>query len=63
VTLDTFGASERRDKVSAFVKMLWERGGVYEVTVIERLAGSEPVLALSSAPEARREARDCPTSV
>lgn len=57
VTLDRFGDSEKRDKVSAFVQMLWERGSAYEATIINKLAGSEPVLDLSSVPDGEREAR------
>ena len=57
VSLDSFEDPTKRDKVSAFVKMLWERGSAYEATVIEKLAGSEPVLDLSGVPQSEREAR------
>lgn len=57
VALDSFEDPTKRDKVSAFVKMLWERGSAHEDSVIENLAGSKPVLDLSAVSEAEREAR------
>lgn len=57
VSLDTFGDPTKRDKVSAFVKMLWDRGSAYETTAVETLTGTDPVLDLSAIPEAERETR------
>ena len=57
VALDRFEDHAERDKVSTFVNMLWERGSAYEASVIEKIAGSKPVLDLSAVPEAEREAR------
>ena len=57
VALDSFEDPTKRDKVSAFVKMLWERGSAYEASVIENFAGRTPVLDISTLPETDREAR------
>ena len=37
VAMDAFGDWSRRDKVSPFVQMLWDRGNKYEAQVIENL--------------------------
>lgn len=37
VTLDLYGDPAKRDKISAFVQMLWDRGHAYEKEVIEGL--------------------------
>lgn len=37
VAMDAFGDWSRRDKVSPFVHMLWDRGNKYEAQVIENL--------------------------
>jgi predicted RecB family nuclease len=37
VALDTFGDPARRDPVSPFVQLLWERGTLYETDVVARL--------------------------
>src|SRR5437867_3327561 len=38
VTMDHFGDPSRRDPVSPFVELLWERGQAFEEEVIEKLA-------------------------
>lgn len=45
VSLDHHEVEERRDEVSAFVRLLWERGTAFERQVIERL--DEPFVDLS----------------
>ena len=57
VMLDAFGDLTQRDEIGPFVRMLWERGSAYEASVIEKLAGIEPVLDLSAIPLGEREAR------
>jgi len=57
VVLDRFEDPAKRDKVSAFVKMLWERGSAYEADVLETLADKEPPLDITTFPESEREAR------
>jgi predicted RecB family nuclease len=37
VSLDLYGSPNRKDKVSAFVQLLWEKGNEYEKEVIENL--------------------------
>ena len=37
VYLDLFGDPDRRDPISAFVQLLWERGSAYEQETIEKL--------------------------
>ena len=37
VYLDLFGDPDRRDPISAFVQMLWERGSAFEQETIENL--------------------------
>jgi len=37
VYLDLFGDPERRDPISAFVQLLWERGSAFERETIEKL--------------------------
>ncbi|MDA7988207.1 MAG: hypothetical protein MPK03_00930 [Alphaproteobacteria bacterium] len=44
--MDLFGVSEKRDKASAFVRLLWERGTACEHEVIDGL--TVPVLNLSA---------------
>lgn len=46
VTMDIFGDPAKRDEVNPFVKLLWERGSLYEREVIQGL--SIPFLDLSS---------------
>ncbi len=45
VTMDTFGDPNEKDKPNEFVKLLWEKGNVYEKEVIEDL--KTPFLDLS----------------
>lgn len=37
VHLDKFGQMDRRDEISPFVKLLWERGSTYEASVVAAL--------------------------
>ena len=53
VALDLFGDPAERDEISPFVKMLWERGSLYERDVIE--GGDVPLLDLSHAEGAEKE--------
>lgn len=53
--LDLFGDTARRDEVSPFVNLLWERGTAVERETIARL--NEPFLDLSEVPVADREER------
>lgn len=53
--LDLFGDPARRDEVSPFVNLLWERGSAVERDTIGRL--NVPFLDLSEVPVAEREAR------
>ena len=53
VALDLFGDPAGRDEISPFVKMLWERGSLYERDVIE--GGDVPLLDLSHAEGAEKE--------
>ena len=45
VTMDLYGDPMKRDEVSAFVQLLWEKGSMYEREVIAGL--SLPFLDLS----------------
>ena len=45
VTMDTFGDTGKRDKVSPFVQLLWDRGTAFEKQVISQL--QQPFLDLS----------------
>jgi len=53
VTMDHFADPARKDPVSPFVQLLWERGTAYEREVMSGLG--EPVLDLSRVPAAERE--------
>src|SRR5262245_58921191 len=53
VSLDAFGDSALRDKVNPFVRLLWERGTLYERAVISGLA--QPFLDLSTVEPAQKE--------
>ena len=53
VALDLFGDPAGRDEISPFVKMLWERGSLYERDVIE--GGDVPLLDLSHAEGVEKE--------
>ncbi len=46
VQLDFFGDPSKRDRVSAFVELLWERGNAFERETMERL--DEPFADLRS---------------
>jgi predicted RecB family nuclease len=54
VTMDRFEDPARRDPVSAFVELLWERGSLFERDTIERL--SLPFLDLSELKRDEKEA-------
>lgn len=41
VFLDTHGDHDRRDPVSPFVRLLWERGSSYEEQVVQSLGGTD----------------------
>lgn len=45
VTLDAFGDPTRRDAVSPFVRMLWERGSAFERTVVDGLPAGTALIA------------------
>ena len=53
VALDAFGDPPRRDPANAFVKLLWEKGSVFERETIEAL--DEPFTDLSKLPDPQRE--------
>ncbi len=53
VALDVFGAPANRDEINAFVRLLWERGTLFEKETIANLR--LPFVDLSDAPEADRE--------
>lgn len=53
--LDLFGNTARRDEVSPFVNLLWDRGSAVERDTIARL--NEPFLDLSDVPVSEREER------
>jgi predicted RecB family nuclease len=54
VHLDNFGDQDRRDNISPFVQLLWERGSSYEAGVIAALPGGSYV-SLRDVPPAERE--------
>jgi predicted RecB family nuclease len=53
VVLDAFGDSTNRDEINAFVRLLWERGTLFERETIAKL--DEPFTDLSAASEGDRE--------
>jgi predicted RecB family nuclease len=53
VALDAFGDPANRDEINAFVRLLWERGTLFERETIAKL--DEPFTDLSIAGEADRE--------
>lgn len=53
VALDAFGAAAQRDDISPFVRMLWERGTLFEQETVANLR--QPFVDLSDASEAERE--------
>jgi predicted RecB family nuclease len=53
VALDAFGDPVNRDKVNPFVRLLWERGTLFERETISKL--NEPFSDLSTADDADRE--------
>jgi predicted RecB family nuclease len=53
VALDAFGNAAERDAINPFVRLLWERGTLFERETIARL--QLPFLDLSSTDEANRE--------
>jgi predicted RecB family nuclease len=57
VTLDTFGDPTKRDKVSPFVQLLWDRGTSVEQEVIRGL--SQPFLDLSIYTGEKKEQLTC----
>jgi predicted RecB family nuclease len=48
IALDAFGDPKLRDPVSPFVRMLWERGNVYEKQVVDGLVGKAGYVDLSA---------------
>lgn len=57
VTMDAFGDPARRDKVSPFVQMLWERGTIFERDVIAELGVAVVNLSGLAGVEKERETR------
>src|SRR5260370_16613434 len=53
VALDAFGDRANRDEVSAFVRLLWERGTLFERETIAKL--NQPLTDLSKASDSDRE--------
>lgn len=53
VALDAFGDTARRDEINAFVRLMWERGALFERETIAGLL--VPFLDLSNAAEADRQ--------
>ena len=53
VTMVLYGDPARKDPVSTFVQLLWERGQLFEKEVVERLA--VPFVNLRDMAEAERE--------
>jgi predicted RecB family nuclease len=53
VALDAFGDTAKRDAINAFVRLLWERGTLFERETIAKL--DKPFTDLSTAAEADRE--------
>jgi hypothetical protein len=53
VALDVFGDIAERDEVSPFVRLLWERGSLFEQETISKL--QMPFVDLSGANEVDRE--------
>jgi uncharacterized protein len=53
VRLDHFGNPEQRDVVSPFVRLLWERGSLYEQQVIAALPADEYVSFKDLAPQVK----------
>lgn len=48
IALDAFGQEAQRDPVSPFVRMLWERGNLFETKVVDNLVGKAGYLDLSA---------------
>jgi predicted RecB family nuclease len=53
VALDAFGDAAKREPIKAFVRLLWERGALFERETIARL--SQPFTDLSKASDSDRE--------
>jgi uncharacterized protein len=53
VYLDHFGDFEKRDAVSPFVRLLWERGSAYEQQVVDALPAGDYVSLRDLPPEAK----------
>lgn len=53
VALDAFGSFEQRDQLSPFVRLLWERGTLFERETVGNMDG--PILDLSEVPDEDRE--------
>ena len=53
VHLDRFGDAEKRDAVSPFVRLLWERGSAYEQQVVADLSPEHYVSVKDLEPEAK----------
>lgn len=55
--MDLFGDPKKRDRISPFVRLLWEKGTAYENEVIEDL--ERPILDLSSYHGDEKEQKTC----
>jgi hypothetical protein len=53
ITLDAFGDLAKRDEINAFVRLLWERGTLFERETIAKLG--QPFTDLSKASDSDRE--------
>ncbi len=53
VSMDLFGDPARRDRISPFVQLLWDRGNAFEEEVIKKL--QVPFLNLRIVPDRERE--------
>jgi predicted RecB family nuclease len=54
VQLDNFGQEDKRDEISSFVKLLWERGSIYEASVVSALPYGS-YISLRDLPAGKRE--------
>src|SRR5215475_6685400 len=53
VALDAFGDKAKRDEINAFIRLLWERGTLFERETIAKL--DQPFTDLSKASDTDRE--------
>ena len=59
VTMDLFADPAQRDEPNPFVKLLWERGSVYEREVIEGLEIRRPPARTGASPGPGRDSPAC----